>query len=173
MIIPENIECTCCHNIKPLSCFFKQKGGKYGYRHKCKECTTNYQREYRLLYPDRYHDVQQKSHEKNKERYKLSQQNYCLKHRDERRRTRLTTSGNKEFKGLNKRDYPKDITCEICGRIMCNEGRKLKLVYHHWDDLNPSQGIWTCKICHDMCEQVDKDLHIKYIELKKSIIKEV
>jgi hypothetical protein len=34
--------------------------------------------------------------------------------------------------------------CEICQDI------KPRLVYHHWNDADYSQGLWVCQGCHNV-----------------------
>ena len=69
--------------------------------------------------------------------------------------------------GLRKRDYP-DNGCEICN----NKGR---LVYHHWDNNNYSQGIWVCYKCHRVIERIDDNtiefIINKYKEIREGFIK--
>ncbi len=66
--------------------------------------------------------------------------------------------------GLQKRPYPDKAVCEICGR----ESKKLS--YHHWDDKNPSLGIWICYGCHQGCNFVEKIFWVnRYIELKQTL----
>jgi hypothetical protein len=74
-----------------------------------------------------------------------------------RRKYDLGTTGNKHYK-VNKRDYPKDNKCELCGNV-CKH-----LVYHHWDDKDLLvecgfvKGIWVCiPICHGFIEFIDKN----------------
>ena len=54
------------------------------------------------------------------------------------------------FCGLHKRLYPLDGCCEIC-----NE-KAIHLGYHHWDDQNPSKGLWMCGSCHWLCNYTDR-----------------
>jgi hypothetical protein len=63
----------------------------------------------------------------------------------------------------NKRPYPKDNKCEICGKL------HKKLDYHHWNDADISKGIWANSRCHQMMELIDKGLHRKYFQLRKMI----
>lgn len=58
---------------------------------------------------------------------------------------------------------PRPNNCEICKKV------PQRLDYHHWDDTHPEVGLWLCKMCHDMAEQVDKGLDSIYRELKCSI----
>ncbi len=52
--------------------------------------------------------------------------------------------------GLNKRPYLG--TCEVCGMESVKSG---DLAYHHWDDSDPSMGMWLCHMCHGMAEVYD------------------
>ncbi len=85
--------------------------------------------------------------------------------RDFSRRNLLYTSGGM-VKGLSKRPYPGK--CELCGKEMPKG-----LAYHHWDDGNPSIGMWLCNACHRVAEFLDRkssDTVMKaYYILKKHI----
>ena len=68
---------------------------------------------------------------------------------------------------INKREYPKNNDCEICGKT------NTRLVYHHWNDKTPNLGVWICNSCHRIVEFSDDErLTIvlnKYHELKTKI----
>jgi len=64
---------------------------------------------------------------------------------------------------LNKREYPRNGGCEICGK------NNRKLFYHHWDDLNLDKGLWVCYPCHAFVEGVDKGLVGKYSKLRQKV----
>jgi len=51
------------------------------------------------------------------------------------------------LRGLKKRLHPGD--CELCGK-------RRRLSYHHWDDTNPSIGLWLCFGCHMLAERLEK-----------------
>ena len=87
------------------------------------------------------------------------------KDRERRRKYCLCVKGRLRT-DLNKRDYTG--YCELCGRII-GEGITI-LAYHHWDDSNPSKGIWVCRGCHRIAELYEKNqLFVieRYIRLKK------
>lgn len=65
-----------------------------------------------------------------------------------------------------KRNKPKG--CELCGKIV-------RLSYHHWDNKNPSKGIWLCFRCHGLAESLDKDKSLgnKYLLMKVLITSEI
>ena len=91
----------------------------------------------------------------NSDWYKRNKERASANHRRVTRRTSLTSS-NKRFKGLHKRVYPNH--CEICGVL-----RERRLHYHHWDDSNPSRGIWICFYCHRLVEFYEKGLIASYL----------
>ena len=68
----------------------------------------------------------------------------------------------KYFK-VNKRLYPTDNHCELCGKFA------KKLDYHHWDNHHMENGIWICLPCHRFVARVEKGLHTKYMQLKELI----
>jgi len=88
------------------------------------------------------------------------------------RKHKLTTwrKGEQVFMSGNKRDYPKDSKCELCGTKTLK-----RLSYHHWDDKDLSKGMWLDFKCHMFAEVVDKlgigILNIYYL-LKNKIEKE-
>jgi hypothetical protein len=77
------------------------------------------------------------------------------------RKNVLCTKNGQILYHVNKRDYPEK--CELCGV----SGQRLE--YHHWNDNNLNMGIWICRFCHIMAERVEKQLHLKYFELKNQI----
>jgi hypothetical protein len=81
----------------------------------------------------------------------------------EYRRKSLIQTGGKIIHVPNKRTYPKDCRCEICDKT-CK-----RVVYHHWDDRNPSNGIWVCSACHSFVERFEAGFLKKYLELKEKI----
>ena len=71
-----------------------------------------------------------------------------------------------KWKGLHKRPYTN--ACELCGSELTRLG------YHHWDDNEPSLGIWLCAGCHKYAEGFDKALGDKpllevYAKLKDTV----
>ncbi len=72
------------------------------------------------------------------------------------------------IRGLDKRPRPE--LCELCSR-------KPTKAYHHWDDDDPSIGLWLCYRCHITVEVMDDfpdiDLHSFYLDLKEKAATEV
>jgi len=64
---------------------------------------------------------------------------------------------------VDKRPRPQ--ACELCNRP------RVRLEYHHWDNDNPSKGIWLCRTCHLFAELIERNkvqmLMSKYEEFKK------
>jgi len=94
------------------------------------------------------------------------------KWRDHKKKHALVTwkNGVQVYYGnLNKRDYPKDSCCELCGK---NRNTR-SLPYHHWDNDNPSKGVWVCETCHRICEALENSnfqkIKHKYLSLKEEI----
>ena len=91
------------------------------------------------------------------------------RHKDSiRARTRHTQLGNdrRTWLGLSKRPYTNGI-CELC------QGKVDRMHYHHWDDENPSLGLWLCPDCHRHAEGFDwaldrPDVLTRYADLKDS-----
>lgn len=59
--------------------------------------------------------------------------------------------------GLHKRPYPN--YCEMCGRF-----KERRLCYHHWTDSNYNWGLWVCRPCHDLIEDIDTGKLQAFIE---------
>ncbi len=76
--------------------------------------------------------------EKNREKVRCYKENWQNTYR---RKHIISYNGKKPNLIGNKRDYPIDCLCEICHI-------QKKLVYHHWDDLDISKGVWICVRCH-------------------------
>lgn len=60
--------------------------------------------------------------------------------------TMMRCGDKKRITGLCKRPYPSQNICEFC-----EKGGHKFLQYHHWDDKDPSLGIWVCSKCHLYC----------------------
>jgi len=75
--------------------------------------------------------------------------------------------GKKQISGLNKRDWTG--YCELCGKS------NVRLDYHHWDNKNPSKGIWVCFKCHMMVTAYEhgKLAYLqRYLRLKRFLNKQ-
>lgn len=58
--------------------------------------------------------------------------------------------GGKQYANLHKRPFPLDDMCETCGKEL------KQYCYHHWDDINPSLGIYVCGACDFLAEGLDE-----------------
>lgn len=118
---------------------------------------------------EEYRERMRKYYHENKHRWKESRKEYYQKvGKQSSRKHRLHTNKGL-ISGLNKRDWTG--YCELCGKT------NIHLSYHHWDDKNPSKGLWVCnKSCHDICEAIDTDqLYLiaeRYLDFKKILDKE-
>ena len=95
---------------------------------------------------------------KNKEKVNNSRRNF-------RRKYRLGQANNVVLKVV-KRDWTGK--CELCNK------ENIKLDYHHWDNNNFMKGLWLCRACHWIAEDIDslKDPQSKsnkYLKLKETI----
>lgn len=66
-----------------------------------------------------------------------------------------------------KRPKPVPLECELCGWV------PKVLGYHHWDDDNPSVGLWLCFSCHMFVERLDYGEAEFYYRLKAEAKKDV
>ena len=85
-------------------------------------------------------------------------------YRDMQRRQVLCLKNGKRVR-VAKRPYLG--YCEICGLV------RKRLVYHHWSDEEPSNGIWACVCCHVIAEAIEggriSGLIERYLNLKNKI----
>ncbi len=83
-------------------------------------------------------------------------------------KTKVGTSRNGKTVYLNapyKRSKPDK--CELCNRTTKYLG------YHHWNDSNPSVGLWLCAHCHIFAEHVENSMIHVYQVAKRRAVKEV
>jgi len=116
-----------------------------------------------------YYKNYRKTHRTEQRRYEVK---YEHTHRlASNRKHRLRTKKGNIY-ALNKRDYTG--YCELCGLS------PKRLEYHHWDNKNPSKGIWVVHWTHQLCELIDRGiipltvcseipLVEKYLELREKI----
>ncbi len=88
-------------------------------------------------------------------------------HRAYARKNKLTLhrDGKRVVVQVRKRWRPE--WCELC-KEWSN-----RLDYHHWDDENPSLGLWLCTRCHRFAEAMDRQdrelLMDRYLFLKSRV----
>lgn len=76
---------------------------------------------------------------------------YERRHDDVRARTRHTQLGN----GI----------CELCG------SKVERMHYHHWDDDNPSMGLWLCPRDHRHAEGFDQAINDPALLARYALLK--
>lgn len=128
-----------------------------------KEKRREYNRTFYDKHPSYWHKYKEKKDAYMKEYYqrpevKLKHREYQLRYK---RQHYLSTKTGRIR--VDKRLYPSDQCCEVCG---VNHKR---LMYHHWDDADPSKGVWVCYLCHQLSEGIDRGLVPKYLGLKQLI----
>lgn len=102
-------------------------------------------REQRKAYNRRYW---REHKERLQEYHKKYRQNHLQEKRDYYRNHVLASPKlPKRVYGLHKRPYFGH--CEICGKSQTHPG------YHHWNNENPSLGVWVCMKCHWIVESLD------------------
>ncbi len=101
------------------------------------------------------------------DKYRLEHKSEINKYARNRRRTSIIGTidddGNRIDIKCKKRLYTE--ICELCGKEMnCPS-------YHHWDNENPSNGMWVCQSCHMCVEKIENIPNIKelYENLKSEI----
>jgi hypothetical protein len=105
IVYMETKVCIKCGEEKPLSKYYKQKGGKLGVKAKCKSCTSNEDRLYyeknreaRLEYYQNNKEKLKAYREANREAIRENDRNYYKKNRDKinaKRRARYKDKKNK------------------------------------------------------------------------------
>ena len=124
----------------------------------CIECTKNKMYIYRKKKrndPEWFKKRTERYHRywiKNKDRWKSYAKEYRRKH---------IVYVNGKAVLVNKRSRPE--VCELC------EKQRKRLDYHHWDDNNPSKGVWVCNLCHIIVEALDKNTLFKIISKYKRL----
>jgi len=117
-----------------------------------------------------------KNHKEEKKQYtKINRKIITKKHTDYERVNflRSTKLNNGKYVHCNKRSYPLDNACELCGR------KNTRLVYHHWNNEKLEFGIWTCNSvkCHWLMEVLElpivdfEQCKKHYLELREKIEK--
>lgn len=118
---------------------------------RCKEYHKKYYQEHKECLNERRRKYYQEHREQMDEHDKIYKRKHVLG---------TMINGKKvTFWGLNKRPYPEKDRCEICGE------ENMRLNYHHWDDNNPNQGIWSCNKCHALVELDDEGGYALIFEL--------
>lgn len=124
-------------------------------------------KEWRVTNRERYLQRTKEWRDNNRERCRQYAKEWWRKNKREELRATVIGSlinGKKFFfYGLNKRPYPKDSICELCGKL------SKRLGYHHWDINNPSLGMWICHCCHRAAEGYEKGIIARYLNLKKEL----
>lgn len=111
------------------------------YTYICKSCQNKRLRKYYPLHKE----IWKAHYKKHKELYKERSRNW-------RRNNTISIGKNKYIVTKNKRNYPLDGRCELCG----NEGISKRLYYHHWNDNKLELGMWVDSKCHGLIEAIDK-----------------
>lgn len=130
-------ECFKCHEVKPLSEFYKHGAMSDGHLNKCKACTkadskANYRRD-----PSARKQYEKKRNKTAKRREQLTEAS--RKHRQsnpERYKARTAVSNALRDGRLEKGP------CEGCGTAE-------RVQAHHEDYSKPLEVRWLCKQCHD------------------------
>lgn len=123
----------------------------------CKEAKRRYDKQ-KTTDPEFLRKIREKSRRwrtENRERFNELVRNYMRQHL-------IRVKG--KWMSITKRQCPEK--CEICKRK-----RAYRLGYHHWDDNNPSKGLWLCIRCHRIAEALDHPEKVvnKYLALKQEI----
>ncbi len=135
--------CPKCKQTKPVSQFRLSKKYKDGLRSWCNKCES---------------DSSMRWKDKHRKQIIEFYRKHVIQTIDKKGKRRQF------IKGLLKRPYPDDLICEICKKKVNT------LHYHHWNDKNPSKGIWMCYSCHQGCNFIEKKiLFNRYIKLKSNI----
>lgn len=60
----------------------------------------------------------------------------------------IRTKNGKRVYGT-RRPNPLGGMCELCEKTVAKE-------YHHWDDTDPTKGVWVCHNCHLLIETMER-----------------
>lgn len=98
-------QCTKCGETKPLTEFYKNKGGKYGVQSRCKVCANAYSAKYRAENPEYY----AKYRAENREKKRACDAKYYAANRDKVRVRRARYyAENREKKKAYSAKYKRD-----------------------------------------------------------------
>ena len=148
--------CTGCHELKPLSEFYKQKLGKYGKKSKCKSCAKEQKRIWAESNRDRINKGNRRRYLQNIESEREHRRAYRLsdKRIDITRNMVIQYAKNNPEKAragsaihneLRSGRMVKPSVCEHCG----NEPEKTHILQgHHSDYTKPLEVVWLCPRCH-------------------------
>lgn len=92
-------KCTKCNETKELSCFYKQKAGKFGVDSRCKICSNKYRSEWC---------------KKNRDKKRLIERNYAAKHPEMFRKKALKRYYNISISDYEKMAEAQNNVCKIC-----------------------------------------------------------
>lgn len=143
----------------------KEKKRKYDRRYyqKHKEKRKRYAKEYHRTHREEAIQYQKEYRKTHRKQLKQRKKEYWKKHKQYYREHWLKTTEGK-IRCVKKRHYTG--YCELCGK------ENTRIGYHHWDDENPSKGLWVCMTCHWLCEATDKkQLYViqRYLKFKKAL----
>jgi hypothetical protein len=147
-IINKKIICLYCNKI-----FIIKSNKNRGQKFCCKSCYNKYYRQH------------------NADKIKKYDRNHTLASSKIDVLQYTNSVGKETAITINKRLYPSNNKCEICGE-------EKRLLYHHWELKDKkAYGLWCCTKCHWLSEVMDVlELNIngalKYLELKEKISKE-
>jgi hypothetical protein len=145
----------------------KDRMRKYGETHK--EQHKKYNKNWYQNHKEEAKEKSKRWRENHKEYHKKYNKNYWIIKRNTILRSTKINNGKSIV--CNKRLYPLDNACELCGKT-----NKI-LVYHHWNNEHLEFGIWVCNssMCHWLAETIDnpkfEKLKNKYLNLKQIIEK--
>jgi hypothetical protein len=135
------------------------------YYHEHKEQANERRRKYRQEHREETREYERKYYWEHRQKLKEKVLKYRQEHKEElasKRRIQQLGSSRGVIRGLHKRPWLG--FCELCGKA------PRQLSYHHWDDNNPSKGIWVCNRCHMTIEGIDDKRTLrKFRRLKKQI----
>lgn len=159
---------------KNRECNPKRIAYKIEYRQTHKKEHNKSEKKYNLThrkqikkYNNFYHLTHEKQIKEQQQFYRLINKEQRLEwHRNHILDSSKLNNGKKWIK-CNKRNYPLDNACQLCGKT------NTKLFYHHWDNEHLEFGIWICNKCHWITEGLDlpnyEQLKNKYLNFKEVI----
>lgn len=154
--------CNTCGKEKPLSEFSIATANSDGHECKCRECKSEYNREYHIQNRDRVNQHNREWRAKNKDKMReINRRNYrekknrikaCVKARGEKHPERTAASARVNA-AIKSGKLKRPDRCEQCGEPCRPDA-------HHRDYSKPLDVVWLCRSCHLLAHRIEGNVSV-------------